>query len=44
MEGGLLGEAGTGGGGISGKVADVGVGERFWARGLRDMERLCGGR
>lgn len=37
---GLHGEAGTGGGGMSGKVADVGVGERFWARG-RDMERLC---
>lgn len=40
MEGaGVAGEDGTGGG-ISGKVAEVGVGERFCARGLRDMERL----
>jgi hypothetical protein len=37
---GLPGEAGTGGGGMSGKVADVGVGERLGPRGLRDMERL----
>jgi hypothetical protein len=37
---GLLGDEGRGGGGISGKVVEVGVGERLGPRGFRDMDRL----
>jgi len=36
---GLLGDEGRGGGGISGKVVEVGVGERLGPRGFRDMDR-----
>lgn len=38
----LVGEGGTGGGGISGgNVAEVGVGDRLGPRGCRLMERLA---
>jgi hypothetical protein len=36
----LAGDGGTGGGCMSWNVAEVGVGERFGPRGVRDMERL----
>lgn len=37
----VVGDGGTGGGGISGgKVDEVGVGDRFGPRGARLMERL----